>query len=232
MEKRTKSSTNKIIPRIFIKTTAHTINIPLESILKPMKFLDRKLQKQYTQMGQKIPEQHLYKITTTLGLLGIPASIFLPPPGHMICGFIVGTNIALDLEGLEGKLPTYISGESQVLNPMYESAMKITKMVRLPLFLMGIGFFGNVAYHGLNVLFNGELAGSGEPIDLISGIGFLSMSSSMYLKDQDPKLFKKQPSYVKAFFQKIYQKAKELIPSPNPSPEPVQNTYSILEKLL
>lgn len=57
--------------------------------------------------------------------------------------------------------------------------------------------------------------------DVSMGIGFLSLASSLYLNDQDPRLLKKADSKVKVFLKNIYEKAKDLIISPNPALQPI-----------
>jgi len=204
----------------------------LESLIGSVKWLDKKVQKQYTKLGKKIPEDHLYKLTTGLCLFGAGAgSEILKQPLPIIYGGMVGLiDLTLNINGLKGDSPTYISGNSLVTNPKYERLMDISRGIRLPLFLSGVGLLGKTVYDTANYFLNGEALGTDTFTNLTSGLGFLSVASSMYFKDQDPKSLEKQPSKIKEFLKGIYERAKGLIPSERPIPEPIPiSSYSTLE---
>ena len=191
----------------------------LESLLGPAKWVDKKLQKQYTKIGQKIPEESLYKITTALGLCGLTGGVIMPMPLTIFYGgFIGGTDLALNIEGIKGEFPKQISGETQAIHPIHRYQMKLIRATRLPLFAAGAGLIGKAAYDVANFFINGEPVKPETYREAISGVGFISSASSMYLKDQDTKLLKKQPSKLKEFFKVFYEKAKSLLPHQNPEP--------------
>lgn len=139
-------------------------------------------------------------------------------------------DFGLNIDGLMGKPPSYSVGDTKVINPKREFQMNITRGIRLPLFVTGLGFLGKVVYDGYNLFLNGEPIEFNTYRQLIGGLGFLSAASSMYLKDQDSKSLEKQHSKVKAFFKELYEKAKISLPLPNPTPEPVPiQAYSTLD---
>ena len=62
---------------------------------------------------------------------------------------------------------------------------------------------------------------------LLQGLGMISVSSSMFLKDKNPKLLQKDP-----FWKKAYNWAKDKVGSlaPQPIPQPVSvQAYSTLD---
>ena len=76
-------------------------------------------------------------------------------------------------------------------------------------------------YHNLT---QGESLDSEDYFCLTYGLGLISLSSSMYIKEMDPKLLDKAP-----FWKTAYNWAKEKISSLAPQPAP---TYSALEDYL
>lgn len=201
----------------------------LEALLQPAKWVDKNVQKQFTRLGKKIPEEHLYKITMGAQWVGKIGTATWGPylgisPG--ISGFVSG--FALDspdflynVAGLQGRIQKDSDGETISIDPTLDFCERYNKAIRLPVFLTSVGFLGKVAYDVANYFTNGEPLTSDTAMNTITSFGFFSLVASMYLKDQDPKSLEKQPSKVKAFFKGLYEKAKGLVPSPNPTPQPV-----------
>ena len=73
---------------------------------------------------------------------------------------------------------------------------KYNRTIRLPVFLTGVGFLGKSIYDVANYVMTGEPLTSETAMNATTGFGFLSLASSMYLKDQDPKSLEKNPSRV------------------------------------
>ena len=202
----------------------------LESLLKPVKWLDQKVQKQYTKLGKRIPEQHLYKVTTGLHLFGyLGADVFGSPEQFNqwpfiyrgIYGGICGaTDLVLNFYGLGGDPPTFVSDNAQIINPKHEFKLNLTRVIRLPILTTGLSILGYVVCNLASLIINGESLSPDTHLQATGGLGLVSMASSMYLKDQDPKLLDKQPSRIKEVLGTIYDKAKELLPVPTPNTAP------------
>ncbi|MBT6774487.1 hypothetical protein HOA91_03890 [Candidatus Woesearchaeota archaeon] len=201
----------------------------LESLLKPAKWVDTKVQKQYTRLGKRIPEKHLYKTTFAIQMIGkIGTATWGPYIGipHLAAGsfsgvVLDGPDCLYNVDGLEGKIDRNSEGGIIALNSMQNFSARYNRTIRLPVFLTGVGFLGKVIYDVANYVVSGEPLTSETAKNVTTGFGFLSLASSMYLKDQDPKLLEKQPSKLKAFLGGLYEKAKGLIPSPQPVPQPI-----------
>ncbi len=61
----------------------------LDEILKPVKWVDEQVLRQYTKVGKRIPDKSLYKVTTGLHFLGNLDCAILPMPLPIIHGIIM-----------------------------------------------------------------------------------------------------------------------------------------------
>jgi len=194
----------------------------LESLLKPVKWTDQKVLKQYTKLGRKIPEKNLYNVTMALGFLGNLGSFVLPLVLTVPYGVMLAPNLVLDIYGLmNGNTSDYHSNGNKIIDDAKEKPMQMTRITRLPLFLAGMGLVGKVVYDTANFFINGEPFENENYHLAVGGFGFLSAASSMYLKDQDPKLLDKNPNRVKSFLKNWYEKAKSVVKTPTPTPQPI-----------
>ncbi len=216
----------------------------LETLVNGYKAVDQAVLKQYTRLGQHIPEEKLYGVTTGLNGIGI-LGIFPALPNEPIIGeslaILVGiftlsiplaTSVVVDLLGLGGEpLRRPETDSVRAVDSLKEIPFSIMKKVRLPYLAVGIGYIGMLCYDGIqDVVYDHFVPAMDYVKDSLGAIGFLSASSSMYLKDQDPKLLQKKPSRVKAFLNRMYERVKErLSPTPVPVPVPVAG-YSVLEE--
>lgn len=214
----------------------------LETLVNGYKAVDQAVLKQYTRLGQHIPEEKLYKVTTGLNLIAIlgifPALPYRPIIGEVLATFAaistlsipLTTSILLDILGLAGTpLVPPETDPVKTVDPKKERILSIMRTARLPYLVAGIGYVTMLCYNGIqDVVYDQVVPAIDYVKDAFGAIGFLSASSSMYLKDQDPKLLQKKPSRVKAFVKSLYEKVKEKI-SPAPVPVPVAG-YSVLEQ--
>ena len=214
------------------------IKMSLDSILKPVKWVDGKVQKQFTIIGKRIPDNHLYKVTMAAQMIGKVGTASWGPylgispfvTGYASGIFLDGPDFYYNLAGLQGRIKKDSDGETITIDPMQNFSERYNGAIRLPVFLTGVGFLGKSIYDIANYVMTGEPLTSETAMNATTGFGFLSLASSMYLKDQDPKSLEKNPSRVKAFFKDLYEKAKGLVPSPNPAPQPVLvQAYSTLD---
>jgi hypothetical protein len=202
----------------------------LESILKPVKWVDKSIQRQYTKLAQRIPEEHLYKITMGAQLVGSlgPAvwlsQYFRAEPLIVQIGFgaVLGApDFRLNHEGLLGRIRKESDGEALSVEIDQTFCEGYNRAIRVPIFLTGVGFLGKAVYDVANYFMNSEPLTIDIAQNAATGLGFLCCASSMYLKDQDPKLLERKPSGVKEFFEGLYEKVKGLVPSSGPAPQPV-----------
>jgi len=200
----------------------------LELVIESVKKLDGLIQKQYTRLGQKIPDEHLYKVTSVANILGVVGASnwgsYLSCPPYLvglINGFILEADFVYNMEGLTGHIYKNI-GESKAIDPVINFFHNYNKVVRLPIFLIGMGFLGKGVLDVANYVVNNEPLNNNTAMNIITGAGFLSSATSMYLKDQDPKSLKKSESRIKNLFVDLYRKAKESIHLPSPQPVPIK----------
>lgn len=198
----------------------------LESLLAPAKWLDTQVMKQYTKLGQHIPERQLYKITTGLYVLGLAGGCQIIPGRSVhsfvwpvFYGMVAGSDdLGLNIDGLRGKLPRYVCDRTKSIDSLNLSRLEFTRIMRLPLFIGGIAAISKVAYDTIDLLADDTMMQYNPYRLAFAGIGFLCSASSMYLKDQDPKLLDKQQSKLKGWATRLYDKAKEAFTSPSPIP--------------
>ncbi len=203
-------------------------------LLAPFKSADKFVQKQYTRVGKKIPEKKLYKITTGLSFIGCFGTGSLatyfglnPPIGGMVFGSLLGgPDINYNADGLFGKIKNKSEGNVIAVDPVQNFCANYNKAIRLPIFLTAVGFLGKSIYDIANYFVNGEPLNSYSVPNAITGIGLLSLASSMYLKDQDPKLLEKKPSKIKAMYESLIDK---LTPERQPVLEPSPIRYRTID---
>ncbi len=217
----------------------------LETLVKRYKAVDQAVLKQYTRLGQHIPEDKLYKMTTGLNLTGLATSVGLLTayavpitdvlsllPLYTVSCYFSTADTWLNILAFKRKLPSQQSIDTAIsIDPIVQRNLKDTQRARLPYLGMGLGFLGMLCYDGIqDVMYNHFISALDYVKDALGMVSYLSLASSMYLKDQDPKLLEKQPSKVKAFVKGLYEKAKARV-TPSPLPVPVTG-YSLLEERL
>lgn len=208
----------------------------LESLLKPVKWVDEQILRQYTKAAKKWEENNWnkYSLTTALSLGGYIAIILHPSdpevkrhiaeadfvdmlPAYTIATSYMGLlahDIIHSLENKYNQKTEETSGEiaEDKLNYLTK---KIHRLARLPVLGYGVsGFYrfgASVAEYGINAF--DEYSAS-----FVVGLAFSTLASSMYIKDSDPKLLDKQP-----FWKKAYNLIKEKIGSLASQPVPVQS---------
>ena len=215
----------------------------LEDILKTAKedLWDRPdewVRSQYQNVGDKIPRQAFYPCTTLLMCLGIseiswmayfPDSIYLIPmlAGYLHFQVLIKKDAIYNMDGLFGFVPPPFDLSAQyVLDKRVTSANEYNRHLRFPLFVAGAFFSAVVAYH-FKEYFVDDISFVHSIRDAIIPFGFFSTASSMYLKDRDPKQFKKDPFWKRAY-DAITEGVGSYLPQPVPTPIPVQK-YAVAE---
>ncbi len=196
----------------------------LQKLLSPIKAVDERILRGYTEISQGIPDDKLYKITTGLTALSIPlqgfffGGLFPNNPiakissimGQAFC--VNGEDIVLNIQGLRGELEKDTnSGEIVSENPATDFLYEVTKFFRLPVFTAGVALLGKSIYDVGNYIFNNEPLTNETLTSAVGGLSYLSLASSMYLKDRNPKLLQKKP-LLKSAFEYLGEKTKIKIP--------------------
>jgi hypothetical protein len=210
----------------------------LETLLKPVKYLDENIiLRQYTKLGKRINidvGKRKYRIASLLnpgilffssGLTNSHKNLFGP--------FFLPTLALLDwgdqsynVKGLYGKFKEEDkTSDSIALDPLKEKYRKYNSIVRLPTFLLGLGLIGKFGIDAVNSIKNRTALEPTSWYCLQDGIGHLSVASSMYLKETDPKILDKVPLWKQAL---EYVKEKASLIGQQPVPVPVTN-YQIAE---
>ena len=204
-----------------------------EGLLKPIKYLDENvILRQYTKLGKKINiDEGKRKYWIGTGLWWAYAEFsFLTNTNQKLFGGVFDWSSYFTLAfndgrynsaGIIGRLKEEDkTSDSVALDPLKERYRKYNSYARLPTFLFGAGLIGKF---GVDLVKSIQDQTPLEPTSLYclaDGIGHLSLASSMYLKETDPKLLDKESLWKKAL-NYIQEKASML--GPQPVPVPVYN---------
>jgi hypothetical protein len=163
----------------------------------PVETLDKFVLKQYTRFSLFIPDSILYKATSSLqmaGFLGI-ASIFRYSP-DVSCAYSTGVSLGLmnlpdaylNIKGLRGELEDCLEGTTELSVQINKMSMRMFR----PYVFMITSMFGTLGAYGLwRYLVGDELNPLTVP-SIQASLSFFCISSSMYMKDRDPKLLEKK----------------------------------------
>ncbi len=193
----------------------------LDSLLKLAKFVDEQIHKQYEKLGNKLDNKSpkvRYYAASGFSLLGY-FTPSLPMSIVPFAGIDMAVNIRACIYGLDSQediSETRIKDSSPL-----DFYLKLNKIVRSPLFLTGIGFAGKGIYDFLNGFVNNEPIQVESYETLSQGLAMINVSSSMFLKDRNPRLLKKEPFWRKAYSW-VKEKVDSLEPQPLPSPVPIK----------
>ena len=159
--------------------------------------MDEKIHRQYEKIGAELDKKSntaRYTVSFTLNMLGIIP--FLQNTYIPFRSIISGLDNGMNMIGMRGGLKSNDdTSESRIKeNPFLNGIFIMNKVLRAPLYVVGIGQMVYGMYELVNVG-----VGSGSAPDGLSnslmyitrGVGMLMLSSSMYLKDKNPKLLEK-----------------------------------------
>ncbi len=210
----------------------------LEELIKPIKYVDEQVLRQYTKLAKKVEARRIskYKLASYLNItaagFSIPASIlgFLSAisskrsaygGGGALCVFtnmIYATGINKEMERAEKLEMVYGVKDSCI-----ESLRWCDRVLRLPMLLTGIYFLGDGIIDIYRSLKGGNIAINDAITQSSYLLNILLYASAQYIRDTDPKLLQKEPLWKKA-----YNWCKEKAGSLVPQPVPVR-AYSTLE---
>ncbi|MEK6830043.1 MAG: hypothetical protein AABY15_08050 [Nanoarchaeota archaeon] len=181
--------------------------------------LDETILKQYTKLTKKWEEKgrSRYGLSAMFGFPGAVFGIF--SVNNPLYPIFLGLNNSLDIVGLmsgnhDG---TEENGERRIIQDSSAYyANKFLNKARLPLFGLGVYLVGKSGFELYDYLANSSNVNL-ENIreNTLNGLSFLLSSSSIYIRNSNPKILEKAPMWKKA-----YESLKEKILSPKPLTEP------------
>ena len=217
-----------------------------KDVIAPLKYLDSKIHRSYFKISKRFSNKKIFWISSMLGFSGVYGTSYFmdfyigsPNPLKDLIGksLWTPTNLAIifdgcyNLSGLFGvtKLNEHTDGSISP-NIMDALIIKISKNARLPMISTGFFLLGKTFLNAFNYFYSGEPISNETLAEGLGSYGFLSIASSIYLKDRDPKLLEKQPMWKDALdlVKKGYEK---LVPLPAPQPSPVRVNYSLEDKI-
>lgn len=201
------------------------IGMKLESLLKPIKWADEQVLRQYTKASQKLHlEKGRRKYFVAEGLRFAGFMTFpLGSPGK---GEFLGAawvyqlpDGAHNLLGIEGGIEDEVVSDTIAVNPVNKLLNLYNSLIRLPTFAAGVGLVGKFGVDLVRSLSGDEPLNQGSYDSLREGLSLLCWASSMYIKYSDPKVLEKATLREKAY-NWIKSKIESLTPAPIPEPSP------------
>jgi hypothetical protein len=202
-------------------------------------WLDDQVRREYTKLVQRNERDGVsrYKLADMYGWQsfwsGYISYLFggavLPPPMY----FSYGTGFAsLDATDAirnctEPQLGSDIAGDdAAMVPPNIDLFRKVAYTTRLGLLVAGAGLVGKSLVDICDYVIAGDMHALLEAgFCLSSGTAFITLASSMYVKDADPKLLEKDPAWKQAYGW-LRSRVQSLLPAPSPIPAPA--TYHAL----
>jgi hypothetical protein len=211
----------------------------LDSLLEPVKWVDKQILREYSRLTQKAEGKGLnkYCLASSLNLGAklflIPASIISPINEYWVSNAIaLGGSLENTFECLIYNSAAARAEDmetiSHIKDPFVTKMKTIYSAMRLPVLASGVSQIGMGAVNIYNYFAEGDQIGLLNGVQqILLGTGLLSWSSAMYVRDSNPKLLDKKSVYsgVKKW---LSAQVKSLSPSPVPIPMPVQSC-SILD---
>ena len=218
---------------------------------------DQEILRFYTKMGENIPDENLYKTATKwllgtripqFSLAGCGVVYFMThyspeiinnvSSSHSLTeilgrsiftgmkGILFGIDLWHNILGLTGVFPTAETDVQTRGSYFKEKFQKISRALRLPVVALGLYETGKSCFDVYQTVegdkFFGYIISDGA-----SAIGLFGLATSMYLKDRNPKLLKKDPFWKRAYGA-IAEKIGDYSPQPVPVPIRMQQ-YAVAE---
>ena len=202
----------------------------MKSPLNVWSGIDKEVHRMYMKKTKDWSKKKIVKTGNRLNSVGFVSAFSNILASHSIFGSLSGFPQGFFL-GMNHTLNTEFSNKnvdsSEVAVNRSEFVYdKILNKSRLPFFLGGIRFLGKAALSLGNYCFNGD-ASDLQNIHLDLGVGSygLSIASSIYIRDRDPKVLEKSSVFTRA-----YNEVRKTF-SPAPEPVPVRN-YETLDNIV
>ncbi len=196
----------------------------LEKLLKPLKYADEQILRYYSKLTKKWEDKghsryilaHAFNLTAT-GSFHINDLFGKNIFNHPNWGWFFGADLVLNIFEPFHKKNVTDGTITEDPNPVSRFYKKGLNLLRMPFFVMGTGLIGKGIYDVFDYVKTGNNDSLNSAFfDLSTGYSFFGLSSSIYIKDSDPKLLDKEP-----FWKTTYNKIKEGIDNLAPQPEPI-----------
>ncbi len=206
----------------------------LDDLLKPAKWADEQILRQYTKIGKKFHlDSGRKRYLVGLGLWLTHAAL-CSATGYQLFGAAeqpirISLNVldfGYNLNGATGLIRDETASETKTIDPIKYLYQTFNSIERLPAFVAGVGLVGKYGIDLFNYVINGEPVDSNSYNCLGYGFGLLSLASSMYIKEIDPKLLNKAP-FWKTAYNWAKEKVSSLTPQPLPQPAPLQSSTTL-----
>lgn len=198
----------------------------LDSLLKPVEWIDEFLLKQYTKLAKRWEDngKDIYSLSSRIGIPSFYAAISL---GGLIPGTEAGCwlSIAVYMPDHIFNIAVHeypslrddVAADTVSVNLFTHFCKTVNRYMRLPTFMVGSIWSVKAGYDLFNEIANDISVNYNPEAGLIMGLGLLGIASSQYLKDRDPKLLDKEP-FWKTAYDWIREKVNSLVPEPVPQP--------------
>lgn len=193
----------------------------------PLKKIDERVHRQYEKVSSLLDKVHpkaRFYLTGAINFLGYPHFVNMP---LYIGRFFGVSDCAVSAYTIkDGLRANDDASDSKVKDHfLVDTYLKGSKVVRTPLFLAGSTLLGKSAYDMGKTFFTGEPLPDDFNTNVDSGLGFLYLASSMYIRDKDSKLLDKKPLLNKA--KDGLEKVTETL---SPEPLPGHQTSGVISK--
>ena len=155
----------------------------INEYLAPFKWMDEQVLRQYTTIGKRFEDKGIRP-----EYVGLSYTLILG-------GFTLPAWAGLEVVANGNKLK-YDNNQAEAIahRVLTKTFADFGKIGRFPLFCMAVGEFTVGACYLISGLKDKDMAALGDAFQLLfSSLSVLSIPSSMYLRDRDPKLLDKQP---------------------------------------
>lgn len=192
----------------------------LDSLVRPFKFVDEKIHAQYEKWGSELDKQDpvlRYKtafwtnlIFTPLVYIGLTDQSTMAEALLVLAPAYTGIDCGVGIRYMEGEGSKETADGAIAKNPRLEKLMTFLRLGRTPVLLSGVYSLGTGAYEIIDGLVNNSMTYN-PYLSTTLGMGLIGIASSAFLKDRDPKLLEKKPSY---------NWAQNVLVSITPTPQP------------
>lgn len=200
-------------------------------IIAPLKYIDSKIARTYKKTKNKLNldmDERVYVLSHLLNgdymFSGTISGEYFLGNFAFITWPIIGVfDWFFNISGMFGLIHKKIYNSNETaLDPASTFFNEYNKIFRLPLFMTGVGFLTKSGIDVYNHFTNGESLQPETFHAFNYGRSLISIASSMYLKDNYPKLLEKQPMWKDTL-----DLAKKLLSIPMPEPVTVEAHYSL-----
>lgn len=202
----------------------------LEVLVKPVKWLDEQILRQYSKLTEKCGggARSKYILATVLSaptwvtMCGTYEVVYTIGINAFTRGYDTVQNVIGLIRGEHLKGVKETGDGLQITSKELFNMERFMKVIRMPMFLFGSSFMVKGGVNLFNYLTSDDQSSLASAIqDFQLGFSSLGLASSIYIKNNDPKILDKEPAW-KTAYNWLREKASSLSPEPVPQPVPIQ----------